>query len=287
MSENIPESVLEDISKVLADLMKTIKVVSLYPENNPIPAKLKESFVERFTELICDCRGLRFVISQDKLLYGRETVYVDRSSEDNLASLFHNSGITEISFSSAFGFEEANAFFKTIKSYVNKEPGAEDLVPVLWQANIEGFEYKTLEDMVLREYDGEFVVHESDAGDNSFIRHQAGDDPEADRVQYSTIFLDDESGTGAKSVPIEGDTAASFSGGFPGGFTYSDKLTEEKMGMAPLPAGPSATLPDTTIILNEAYTIEESDLEKVREIIKKDGEYDIHRGCVGLLTEVL
>ncbi|UCD95324.1 MAG: HEAT repeat domain-containing protein, partial [Candidatus Zixiibacteriota bacterium] len=114
-----------------------------------------------------------------------------------------------------------------------------------------------------------------------------GDDPEADRVQYSTIFLDDESGTGAKSVPIEGDAAISFSGGFPGGFTYSDKLTEEKMGVAPLPAGPSATLPDTTIILNEAYTIEESDLEKVREIIKKDGEYDIHRGCVGLLTEVL
>ena len=286
MSEHIPESVLEDISRVLADLMKTIKVVSLYPENNPIPAKLKESFIERFTELISDNRGLRFVISQNKILYNGETVYTDGSSEDNLASLFHDSGITEISFSPAFGFDEATVFFKEIKSYVNKEPGAEDLVPLLWQANIEGFDYKTLEDLVLREYDGEFVTRESDDDDDSFIRHRAGDDPEADRVQYSTIFLDDEPGAEAGQAPDEPGSAMALPAGFPGGFTYSDRLTEEKMGMAPVSACP-ATLPDTTIILNEAYTIEESDMEKVREIIKKDGEYDIYHACTGLLAEIL
>jgi hypothetical protein len=287
LSEHIPESSLEDISKVLADLMKTIKVVSLYPENNPIPAKLKESFVERFTELISDCQGLRFVISRDGIQYNGETVYVDRSAEDNLASLLHDSGITEICFSSAFGFDEANLFFKTVKSFVNREPGAEDLVAVLWQANIEGFEYKTLEDMMLREYDGEFVVHESDRDDDSFIRHQPDDDPDGNRVQYSAIFLEDEPQGVPGDSPGEAGSGAAFSDGFPTGFTYSDKLTEEKMGLTPVQSAPAATLPDTTIILNEAYTIEESDLKKVQEIIGKDNKYDVHQGCINLLAEML
>jgi len=140
-----------DIARILIDLMKTIKVVSVYPESNPIPVRMKESFKERFTDIIKEYKKLVFTISAGQIIYGGDVVYDDDSSEDALGEIFHSAGITEISFSEDFDYKEAETFFGAIKSYINKEPGADDLLVLFWQAEIYGFKYATLEDFALRE----------------------------------------------------------------------------------------------------------------------------------------
>ena len=115
------------LNRVLTDLMKTIKVVSVYPDNNPIPIKLKESFIDRFSDIIRENGILKFKVDENRLLLNNEIVYEDSNPEESLASLFHFSGITKISFSDRFGTEEANLFFRALKSYINKAAHYADL----------------------------------------------------------------------------------------------------------------------------------------------------------------
>ncbi|MEW6014084.1 MAG: hypothetical protein AB1690_02055 [Candidatus Zixiibacteriota bacterium] len=109
MQENYSEELIQEISRILLDLTKIVRVVSVYPENNPIPTKLKESFSERFSDLIKDNQGLHFFIQQGEIRYGNQVVYKDSSAEDSLAAIFHNSGITEISFSPLLDTTKATA----------------------------------------------------------------------------------------------------------------------------------------------------------------------------------
>ena len=132
------EKEIAEISKILVELIKVIRVVSVYPEDNPLPIKLKESFSERFVDLIRDSGPFTFNIGQDKIYYQGEIVYEDRESDDSLAEIFFQAGITKITFSSSFQFDECNRFFKIIKAFINREPGAEDLVALFWQSEIPG-----------------------------------------------------------------------------------------------------------------------------------------------------
>lgn len=270
MPDEVSENVLKDISRILLDLTKTIKVVSVYPDNNPIPVKLKDSFIERFTELVQDREGLTVVIREEKIFYNGNPVYEDRGSEDALARLFHDSGITEISFTAEFGHEEANLFFKTLKSFINKEQGSLDLVAALWQADITGFDYRTLEDVALREYDGEFLVRESTADEDFFIKSSHGDDPDSGKVQYSAIFLEDETEDG---VMDDGEEAV--------------ENAERKMGMEAVSPADRRPLPDTALILNDAFSLADSDRNEVERLIREDEKFDTGRCTVDLLTEIL
>ena len=51
---------LEDIRLILRDLLKVIKVVAMYPEDNPLPQSLKRTFSERLVDLVSDYGTLDF-----------------------------------------------------------------------------------------------------------------------------------------------------------------------------------------------------------------------------------
>ena len=141
------EQEIVEISKTLTELLKVIKVVSVYPENNPLPTKLRESFSERFAVLIQDRGTLTFSIGRNKIHYQGEVVYEDSSDDEALAEIFYKAGITEIIFSPSFQYDECNQFFKIMKAFVNREPGGEDLVALFWQEEIPGLTYSTIEDV--------------------------------------------------------------------------------------------------------------------------------------------
>ena len=111
------EKEIAEISKTLAELIKVIKIVSVYPESNPLPVKLRESFSERFAVLTEDSGSLVFSIGRDKIYYQGEVVYEDLSDDEALAAMFYKAGLTEISFSSSFQYDECNQFFKDIDSF--------------------------------------------------------------------------------------------------------------------------------------------------------------------------
>jgi HEAT repeat protein len=285
MPDQAPDNIRKEISRILSDLIKTIKVVSVYPENNPLPAKMKESFSERFIALIKDLGGLLFTIGQGEIRYQNEVVYRDGAPEESLAGIFHSSGITEISFSPKFGFDEANQFFKIMKAFVNRESGASDLVTLFWQANIAGFDYCTVEDVILREYDGGLMIQESMEGDDSFVRGTSDSSSDSQKVIYSSIFLDDTGGVGTK--PSAGPAAAGSGGSLlKGAFFQEEKNLELQMGFSAVPEKKQTSQVDTILILNEAFALEDSERGHIEEILRQDAAFNSHDATIRLTMEM-
>jgi HEAT repeat protein len=285
----LPENLKKDISRILLDFVKTIKIISVYPENNPLPLKLKETFNDRFLDLIRDTGGMVFSIGRGEIRYQGEAVYKDGDSDDSLAYIFFNSGITEISFDNQFGVESSNQFFKIMKAFLNREEGASDLVSLFWQANIAGFDYATLEDLVLREYSGGVMIQESMESDDSFIKRKSDDD-DSGRIVYANIFLDDDKETfapvsGAARATAHSVGALAFVSGNDN-LIFTEAFAEKQMGLNPIPIRKSAGVADTALILNEAFAMGQADKEKVDEIFRDDMDFDGHASSVELLREI-
>jgi len=261
--------------------MKTVKAVSVYPENNPIPEKLKESFIDRFTDLINESGKLKLSILHDKIFYGDHPVFVDRSDEDVLAKIFHRSGIKEIVFTSDFNYEQASHFFNTLKKFFNREEGAEDLSDLFWSAGITGFEYTTVEDVALEHYDAGFIVHES-CLDSYFIKKSALAGDESGKIQYSAIFLEDSSELETEAIDASDDLSSESYGA-----EYCDPVAENQMGLNPTPEEARMSLEDTALILNNTYMLEESDRNTISSILEDDAAFDIYKSTTALLREIV
>jgi len=267
-NSGVNEDKFREISKILADLVKTIKIVSVYPDNNPLPVKIRESFTERFVDLIAETGGLAFDFDSDEVKYAGQTVYRDQSREDSLAGLFHSSGIVRISFSTSFGYDETDLLLRYLKAFINKEMGAEDLVALLWQADITGFDYDTIEDIALRNYRGDSLIENEDESHSG----QPGE-PDNDKVQISSVFLDDEEPSGEN----EPDLPAA-----PGGH-----LAEERMGHEPVPGRWEMDLDNIADLLSDAYEVEPPELNQAEKILVADEPFDMYEVTVDLLFEII
>ncbi len=269
MSDNLAEIKIGEISKILAEMVKTVKIVSIYPDNNPLPTKLKESFIDRFTDLIRDYGELRFSIKRNKIFYGGEVVFSDKpdSDEESLAELLYNNGLTEFLFRPSFGSHEANHFFKAMKSFLNREEGSGDLVSLLWQENINGFEYSVVDDYDLKEYDREFLIHDRvDEDDDQWFMSQSNNNDVDEQIEYSKIFLEDDESEGKDP---------------------DDITAEEKEGLGPVPKKCNTQPTDNTQILQDAYTLEDTDKEQTKMLLEEDSIFDMHKSTTDLLIEIL
>ena len=272
-----------EVARLLAEMSKTVKVVSMYPEDNPLPVKLKESFNERFIDFIAEIGSLSLQIACGEITYNKKPVYKDPKGEDSLAALFHNSGITELRFTSDFDFPQSNQFFRIVKRFLNREEGASDLVSLLWQTDIRGLDYWTLEDTLLREYTGDLLVREDGRGID-FIT--PGDiDTDSGMIQYNAIFLDNEE---CENGEVESaDEAQSSSEASEVTTIARISPAERHMGLHAAPKRKGVSLAETAIILNDAFALREDDWSKVRRILEDDVRFDMYDAVVDLLCEML
>lgn len=151
---------MDGIRLILRDLLKVIKVVAMYPENNPLPQSLKRTFAERLVQIVGDCGTIDLDVHKSTLNIRDEVVFSDGSREERLAGLFFETGITQISFKA--GIDETNIYrlLEAIKEFQNAQRGSADLAGILWEANVSGFAFRTVEDVALQDYDGDFKVDE-------------------------------------------------------------------------------------------------------------------------------
>jgi len=258
----ISEHTIKDIRTLLRELTKVIKVVSMYPLDNPLPNKLRESFAMRFVDLIEEIGNLHLGITRDEVRFGDEIVFQDKGGDDRLAAIFYRSGITELLFLPRFGVDQCQALFNILKAYMNKESGAGDLVAMLWEADLTGFTYATLEDVYLAEYTAQCSLTRSTDGD--------------DGLKYRDIFrvteLDDpDAPTITWTVPLSPE----------------EQMAEENMGLAPTPAKKPDPLPETSQILSEAFALEKEDTERIRQLISGTFDQNHYALTINLLHEIL
>ncbi len=173
---------LEDIRLILKDLLKVIKVVSMYPENNPLPQSLRRTFAEKLVSIIDEHGQFEIFVEKEQLLVDSETVFRDRTKEDSLAGLFFSTGITRCSLEEDLDVKDVYKILDAIKTYQNNCDGSADLAGILWENQINGFAFKTVEDIALADYDGDFRVQEVfQAGGNP-------DDSGVSRQKYDALF---------------------------------------------------------------------------------------------------
>jgi len=173
------ETLKKEIGFILKDFLKVVKVVSMYPANNPLPQSMRRSFAEKLVSLVDEYGLIAIRVGKGKLQYEGEAVYEDRSKEDALAALFFETGITLFEFRAGLDVGDVYRLLDAVRTYLNAPGRNQDLVGLIWEAEINGFRIETLEDVALSDYDGDFDV-------NAYL--EQGDDVPAGGSQFG---LDD------------------------------------------------------------------------------------------------
>jgi hypothetical protein len=73
---------------VIQAILKSKKILRMYPSNNPIYIKTLEDANSKFREFFYYNDELQLKIKQNEIFCGSEQVYSSSEKEDNLSSLF-------------------------------------------------------------------------------------------------------------------------------------------------------------------------------------------------------
>lgn len=308
--EEVQTKELEDIRYILKDFLKVIKVVTMYPEDNPLPQSLKQSFSEKLESVAAEYGPITVLVEKEFLTYRNEVVFRDRSKEESLAGLFFNTGITRFTFQQTLSIEEIYKLLDVFKDFLNAPKNSSDLAGMIWEAELSDFQFSTVEDIALSGYDGkieqEFLGSgfSGGPGDHSVF----GADEEMD---YGSIFehsaLAPEATASSDSVEI--DLSDTPSEGIPEGgsvffaHAYRDLDEEgsaaavesehalntaaavEAMGFSDIAAQPS--VPNTTLILNDEFKLSDEEENEFGVILAEDNKFDMYESTAEILKEIL
>jgi hypothetical protein len=313
---------LEEIKGMLKDMLKVIKVVSMYPPGNPLPQSMRRNFAERLAQHIEDYGAVQILVGRDTLTCDGETVFIDKTKEEALAALFFDTGVTSFTFMESFDIENIYKLLDVIKAYINSPDKSQDLANLLWESGISRFTFTTLEDIALAEYQGDFNVEEYDQA-----RPSLGGAGQAvfgtDEIEsYAAIFsqsTDGDSDSSDKRKSSDGDSEGNnFKVGFRGGrrspgasanhqfyavnadeaanpladiagidgVSFRAAEAADAMGLANLPAA-TAPRANTALILNDELRLSEEDEREVAAISARDAEFDMWESTLELLKELL
>ena len=312
MAEN---NKIRDISLILKDLLKVIKVVTLYPEDNPLPTSLRRSFSEKLESIVEEHGQLSFLVDASSLTFEKEIIYESKSDDDNLAGIFYNAGITQFTFCDGLFVDEIYRFLDVIKLYINSNDKSLDLVAMMWEASISQIKCKTLEDISLSDYDSSFDLKEFMATQDK-AKQMLGSQFSVDEgVDYKQIFIHDpveqiedinlddlqqnpygtqpqksepsntQSSIFYAVIPESGSTTTLASNEIDE-VAFRTAEAASAMGLDDLPQTASS-VPDTAMILNESFKLSEEDEKIIQNIIAEDALFDPYQSIAELCKELL
>jgi hypothetical protein len=127
---------VESVTAWVAQLARTLKTCRLYDGENPTVIKFREDASRELEQLLGESRALTLGFSSTDVLYAEQSVYAARTREDNLALPFFRDGIRSITFQPGIQHADVESFLDQVLRVT--APGAqdEDLVTLLWDANI-------------------------------------------------------------------------------------------------------------------------------------------------------
>jgi HEAT repeats len=305
-----------DVGLILKDLIKVIKVVSLYPEDNPLPISLRQSFSEKLVDIAHDNGGIRIEVERDRLKYEGQVVYQDRNKEDALAGLFFDNGVTSFTISADIDPVALFALLEVFKQYHNTQDA--DLTVLLWEANVPGFSFGTIEDKRLSKYEDGIGAHISSAtdSDSGKIRGPFGYEGEdaynamfTEGLERNSISLTDTPGDGIfidsqnqgnDSGPFTAESSSSPSSDqsdiFSSSPSESGKIHVEEFAKAfgyddlkpsalTQVSRPKHT--DTALILNDEFKLSEEEEYQIGHILTDDASFDAFSSTIELLKELV
>lgn len=313
---------MAEIKALFKDFLKVIKVVSMYPEGNPLPQGMRRNFAERLAQHIEDYGAIQVIVNRDTLACDGETVFIDKTKEEALAEIFFGTGITSFAFLESFDIENTFKLLDVIKAYINNPDKSQDLANLLWESGISRFTFATLEDIALAEYQGDFQVRELDpgkahggGGGRAVFGTDAVESYEAIFSESADADSDSSEKQGAGDLDSDSGPKVAFRGGrrSPGAsgnqmfyavgtgegennpladlvgvdaISFKAAEAAEAMGLDNLPAS-TAPRVNTTLILNDELRLSEEDEKEVRRLCERDGDFDMWEATAELCKELL
>jgi len=265
ISEHLSQEVASDIKVLLRDLKKLLKVLTLYPDDNPLPVKMRRSFGGRFTELVEVYSGFVFTIRPSEIVYNREIVYQDQGQDETLAAFFYNAGIIQLEFREGLALPEFNAFLDLLGTYLNDRSQNRDLVAMIWQEQFSTIKFKTVEDLALNEYQTEMMIREMYSGFGSF--------------ENSIIDMD---------RIVRDDTGGAAEGSALGTVSDSPEVIEDgrQMGLD-LETETDGARKSIEQLFSSSYTPADEELREIKRLLEEDRGFDPSRTATRIMVEIL
>lgn len=120
----------------VGQLGRTLKTCRLYDEANPTVVRFREDLADSLGALLAGRQSLRVDVSSSTLAHAGQVVHVARSRDDNLAGVLHRDGIRSLTLMRGIEGPELDSFLDLILRVTGPSPGEDDLVTLLWDANL-------------------------------------------------------------------------------------------------------------------------------------------------------
>ena len=131
-----------EVQSLFVTLGKAFRAFQLYDENNPVRQRFVETLREEFARLWGEIDKLVVTMDEDRIYLGESKVYSSESRNDSLAFLFFKDGVREITFLPGVEQDELEAFLGVLQKARKLVPEGDDLLTVLWEAELSFFEYQ-------------------------------------------------------------------------------------------------------------------------------------------------
>jgi HEAT repeat protein len=134
--ESTDAAKLRDIGSWVVQLGRTLKTCRLYDADNPTVVRFREGLASDLRSLLERYGPIRLQVTSRELLHEGQSATATRSREDSLAPAFHRDGIREITFLPGIEPREVDGFVDQILRVTGPDAGDDDLVTLLWDAQL-------------------------------------------------------------------------------------------------------------------------------------------------------
>jgi hypothetical protein len=170
--EAVDSALLAEVGTWVGQLVRALKTCRLYDEANPTVVRVREELAASLTSLHAIRGPIHLQVGAHALSVSGHELPSARPGDDNLAAVLHRDGIRVLTIEPGMDARELDALVGLILKVTGPFSGEEDLVTLLWDANLP---HVVIESVPLEgEADG-VVEDESDGGTGAaWPRQQAG-----------------------------------------------------------------------------------------------------------------
>ncbi len=135
------EKEIEAARDVVEGILKSKKMMRMYPANNPMHINASKGIFEKFNNFFEMQSSITLTVTMNSLMYKNEQVYHKQEKDDNLAFFFFKDGLREISFLKDIEQQELEEFINILNIDFESDAPDDDIVTLLWDGNFKKIKY--------------------------------------------------------------------------------------------------------------------------------------------------
>ncbi len=179
---------------VIQAMLKSKKMIRMYPSNNPIYVKTLEDTYARFREYFDYREDLVLKIRQNDITWENEQIYANTDKEDNFALFLFKDGLRELTFKKGLTADEMEEFLKITAMDFDREVLDDDIVTLLWEKDFQNIQH-VADDVILADDDD----YETTAVDHI---EEVANDPDSVMKAYQDASKEDAPLKDVDIVPL-------------------------------------------------------------------------------------